>query len=138
MKISMEVKAKDRNTFVIDVSAGRHYRILAEGEWVDWWISTTARGFASPPLMRLAESRRRYREANWFALIAFIAPKPMLSRSDMEPHGTKLLDLSQYIDGSMQWMAPCSGSLHVFPNDVPNAYWNNKGSITLTLTQGPD
>ncbi len=133
MRKVIKVHAKDRNTFVARVAAGSRYHLLAEGQWVDWWIRTTANGF-STPLLRLMERHRRHPSANWFALIGFIASAPLPSRVDLEPLGVDLLDLSAYLDARKDWIAPSTGSMHVFPNDLPGAYWNNKGSITLTVT----
>ena len=133
MPTTTEVHARDRNTIIASVVAGKTYRILAKGQWVDWHIKTDARGFPSPFYLKPFEHRRRLSTANWFALVGFISPVPLTDRGELNPAGSELLDLSTYVDGVHTWNCPESGSLHVFANDLPNAYRNNKGFISVSI-----
>lgn len=134
MPSATKVHARDRNTCIAVVEAGRVYRLLANGDWVDWFIRTDARGFRSPFYLKPFERRRRLPSANWFALVGFIAPGPLADRAALNRSGQGLLDLSAYVDGVQPWTCPESGTLHVFANDVASAYWNNKGTISLSVT----
>ena len=133
MSIRVEVFARDKNTFMAEVIAGQSYRVSAEGCWIDWRIRTDARGFQSPFYLKPFERFRRLPEANWFALVGFIAPKPLASRDQISPPDFALFDMSPYVDGASRWTCPNSGCLHVFANDVSTAYRNNKGSISLSF-----
>lgn len=46
---------------------------------------------------------------------------------------TLCFDLSPYVSGRPDWVAPATGVLHVFANDMSCMYWNNWGHITLQV-----
>lgn len=134
MPLPTQVHASDKNTYVGEVQAGLTYRIVAEGHWVDWFIKTDARGFRSPFYLLPFERRRRLPSANWFALVGFVARSPMSVRSELNLAEQELLDLSGYANDTRLWTCSRSGSLHVFANDLATAYWNNRGSISISVT----
>lgn len=101
--------------------AGQEYCLTATGQWTDWYIPSTADGFASPNgLLRIFERLRRAPHERWFALIGAI---------DRDPRTHFLIGAQRTI------IAPVSGSLTCFANDVGFAYWNNRGSVELTITR---
>jgi hypothetical protein len=70
--------------------------------------------------MRLAERSRRVPTANWFALIGTLNGRD---------------DTAFVIGRQLEYTADASARLVCFANDVPWAYWNNFGSVTLTITR---
>lgn len=112
----------------IDVRRGEQYAFRADGEWTDWTVRTTPRGFStaeSPIYARLIhamfERKRRMPDENWFALIGAVGE----NISNAFRIGAQL--------GS--WSAGSDGELLCFANDYGRAYWNNKGSIRLNVTR---
>lgn len=105
----------------VELTRGESYGLSASGLWRDWKIESGPDGYASRgPLMRLVERWRRLPHAPWFALIGGIA--------DVE-------DSLFAIGSSVDYSPPRSGELRCFANDVSWAYFNNHGSITLTVTR---
>ena len=135
MPTAIEVHARNRNTFISAVEAGHKYRIVAEGQWQDWRIKSDARGFPSPFYLKPFERLRRLPSAHWFALVGFVTSEPLTDRNELNPHSSALLDLSAYLDGAQRWACLQSGSLHVFANDVSNAYRNNKGFVLISICE---
>lgn len=133
MNDATRVRASQRNTAVTLVIQGHRYRLIATGEWWDLWKNTDARGYGGFWYMKRFERLRRLPHADWFALAGFILPAALPDRGLPEPSGTTCFDLSAYVGGRPDWIAPATGVLHVFPNDLPCLYWNNWGSITLQL-----
>ena len=86
---------------------------LLDGEAYDanGWVSD--RG-----LVRDFEHFRRVRDENWFALIGAI---------DRDRH-------TEFVMGvSCEFVASKDGELTCYANDAPFMYWNNHGSIELTV-----
>ena len=133
MQILVEVHARHRNTPVAHVVYGHRYRLTATGEWWDLWNDAGACGYNSVWYMKRFEHRRRLPEADWFALAGFIAPAALEHRRETEPLGTPCFDLSPYVSGRPDWVAPATGVLHVFANDLTCLYWNNWGHIALQV-----
>jgi hypothetical protein len=104
-------------TYRIDVPPGQH--------WVDWFVRCGPEGkttwLQSPfrPLLRVrAEGDRR---AEFFTLIGTVG---------------RTLDHAFIIGaGPRIFRAPTDGNLFCFANDVPGAYWNNRGAITIHVTE---
>lgn len=109
------------NDTSIQLIAGNEYRLTAAGQWSDWYIPCTADGFASPNMfLRIFEWLRRAPHERWFALIGAIDRNPR----------------TQFLIGAQRTMiAPATGKLTCFANDVGFAYWNNRGSVELTITR---
>jgi hypothetical protein len=105
----------------IRLVAGREYRFSATGQWIDWYIPCDAEGFASPnPLFWPFEPLRRMPREQWFSLIGAIDRKP---------------ETQFRIGKQLTVIAPATGMLTCFANDVGFAYWNNIGSLELTVTK---
>ena len=103
------------------VSKSEVYQFTASGRWYDASIPSGPEGYCSSKLvLRLFEPLRRYRKANWFALIGAIGPAT-----------STMFVIS---DNSQQTMAE-DGMLLCFANDVPFMYWNNAGWIQLTVAR---
>lgn len=128
---AVTVDSRSHYTAVATVTAGRVYRLSAQGRWVDWFICTDAGGFASWPLMASSEGRRRLPEAKWFALVGLITADGQAPAHDAAGR-TPLFSLTPYLDGS-PWTAPADGTLQVFANDLPDRYGNNRGAIRVAL-----
>lgn len=102
----------------IDVEAGSTIQVEASGRWTDWTIETDADGFERGYLGPAARFRR-VANASWFHLCGAIG------RSD---RATFALGAKASID------APAAGRLYLFANDLPAMYWNNKGSLRVSVT----
>ena len=101
----------------IDVTAGLTYQYVAAGLWTDWTRESDADGYSDPILDRFSLFKR-CRAALWFQLVAAV---------DKKVNHTICLGCSG------QFIAPASGRLWAYANDAAFAYWNNKGSLTLTI-----
>jgi hypothetical protein len=108
------------NHTVIGLKVGQQYLLKAEGKWIDWYIETDANGY-SRWYLRPYEIFRRMRRENWFALIGTI--------------GESLNNAFLIGMGPTDYMPPISGELVCFANDMPGFYWNNYGSVQLTVTR---
>ena len=87
-------------------------------EWTDWFIPAGPDGFSKWYLNWIAGTKRM-RHEKWFALIGtYDRKEPFLIGS-----------------GITQLKAQKTGELVCFANDVRVLYWNNKGSIKLTITK---
>jgi hypothetical protein len=120
--ITVTVQASKKwNETGIRLIAGQEYEFKATGEWVDLIYHSDAEGYASPNwYMRMSERWRRVRKDNWFALIGALDYDP----SSFFKIGTSCMKVMER-----------SGTLTCFANDVSIMYWNNKGSIQLTVTR---
>jgi hypothetical protein len=99
--------------------AGEKYHLTATGQWTDWFILCDACGYERAYL-KPSEWLRRFPEANWFALIGSIE---------------KDKQTFFYIGKERAFSPSQTGRLYCFANDVPFAYWNNKGSIQVCVTR---
>ena len=112
----------------IEVAAGEQYAFQAQGKWLDFIISRTAGGYSTEQapavsrsfLSRHEDSRRMPRE-NWFVLVGTVGQ----DESTAFVIGEKLEN----------WQPAGAGELMCFANDVPGAYFNNFGSVTLRVTR---
>lgn len=100
---------------------GGRYRAVAKGTWHDASKEVDASGWQSDtPLIRDLEHFRRVRDENWFALIGAI---------DRDRQ-------TEFLIGTACEFTPTrGGQLTCFANDAPFMYWNNSGSIELTVTR---
>jgi len=119
MDTTVEVKAALRwNDGMLDIREGQVVRITASGEWTDDWIRTTPAGFDKPWLAPV-KFTRRLPSAPWFCLCATV------DRMKRPIHR---------IGTGGEFVARRSGRLWLFANDAWLFYFNNKGSITATIT----
>lgn len=114
----MKWSAVSRDTGV-DLEQGAVYQLTAESEWFDAWVKADADGYDSKgwPQQHL-ESALRLPATRWFCLVGAI---------DRE------LDAAFKIGCNTTGAAPRSGRLFCLPNDVPGFYFNNFGSVQLTI-----
>jgi hypothetical protein len=107
------------NNTGVRVGAGQLYDLEATGSWQDGCEKPCGpSGHASGKLMlRLTERLRRVPDQDWFTLIVAVDARPPLF-----PAGSRCT-----------WRAPRAGLLTCFANDVPLMYWNNSGTISLTI-----
>jgi len=112
------------------VNPGERYRLEADGRWSDLGIRADADGFPSERAPRISrrllekyEHKRRMPAELWFCLIGSVGEAPQ----GFFRIGRQLAD----------WVVEpaISGELLCFANDVESAYWNNFGSLKLTVTR---
>lgn len=100
---------------------GHTYRITARGVWEDKDTPCGPSGYASNSLvLRLDGPLRRKWHANWFALIG--TQRSLFARRFV-------------IGESIIYRARRDGKLWCFANDVWFMYFNNKGSVEITIEE---
>jgi len=129
----IQLAAADRYTEVGPVQEGTRYRISADGQWKDWFIPATVHGFDSNFVLRIFESFRVLPGAKWFVLGGVVALEGATVRQLDRHVGQFGMDVSPFLVGSQTWVAPATGSLYVFANDVPWAYFNNTEAINFQI-----
>ena len=117
----LEVQARAKQTSAnLVVAPGEQYEISATGTWCDAeQHCCTADGYESTNwVLRMSERWRRVPEAWWFALIA--------ATSDDEKRGVAV--------GTRGLYEPvAAGTLVFFANDVSFMYFNNSGSVSVSV-----
>jgi hypothetical protein len=104
----------------IRLEAGRTYDFIAEGNWTDLTITSGPEGNPNPVWsQRIVERYLRAPGQRYFTLIGTLDRDP----ATIFPIGTRLLG----------WAPPRAGQLTCFANDVPMMYWNNRGSVRLSV-----
>jgi len=114
--------AKLWNRSGIALERGRVYDVNVEADqtWKDWYIPTDADGYTRETL-RPFEFLRRVPDQNWLKLIGTIG------RDEKSPI---------IIGSAVTNFSPSkSGELLCFANDVGWMYWNNRGSLRVTVTR---
>jgi hypothetical protein len=116
------IEAKKKWNYTdIELVRGHEYQFTATGQWIDSWIECDANGFASPnPVFRATEGLRRSPRSRWFTLIGAL---------------NKDKDTQFEIGTKRTLIAPASGTLTCFANDLPLFYWNNRDSVQLSVTR---
>jgi hypothetical protein len=125
------IRAREKwNHTGVTVSAGERYSFDTQGTWSDMGIRRDGNGFSTREvpwvsrwLLQRFESKRRVPSENWFCLIGSVD----------ENAGHLFRIGRQRIDWVVE--AGVTGELVCFANDVESAYWNNIGSITLTIAR---
>lgn len=129
----VEVQARTHwNDTGITLQKGHTYLLSAEGTWTDWFMKCDAEGPLlswQDQLMRPLRTRLRYGpsrdpKADFFTLIGSIGAGP----------STVLSAHAFLIGRKTTYTAPATGVLHAFANDDPSAYWNNCGSVELSVS----
>jgi hypothetical protein len=105
----------------IRLEAGRRYRLSARGSWNDASIVTDAAGYESTNLFQgITERLRRVPGARWFALVGAIDRRRE----------------TQFVIGRSRVLETMhAGELTCFANDLHGFYFNNSGSIVLTVDE---
>ena len=105
----------------ITLSAGVRYDLSAQGAWYDAGLRSDPGGNSEPILLQRIFARfLRMPGEHYFTLIGAF---------DRDPATTFP------IRNGIEFLAPRSGRLTCFANDVGWAYWNNCGEVTLTVKQ---
>jgi hypothetical protein len=119
--LTREVHARDFwNDSGLEVADGEFYECTADGLWKDWHIQSGPDGYDAgwfPLLQPLFNGLRRVPTARWFALCGSVQGK----------------ETERFLIGSKAQLHPPNGRLLFFANDLPGFYWNNSGSVTLTV-----
>lgn len=112
----------------IHVVRGGEYRFDASGKWYDASIECGPEGYVEKDLaflrsipLRVFSGLRRVPDARWFELIAEVGQA-----------SKRFVRIGNRLD---EWIAPADGELCAFANDVTGFYWNNRGSVGLTVTR---
>jgi len=114
--VSVEAKPFWNRTGVLLESGGR-YAFSASGKWHDWWIETDADGYENFPHCLLRWIRRAPREPV-FKLMGAV-----------DADGREAFPIGSESEHS----CPVTGELLCFANDIRGFYWNNCGSVTLSI-----
>ena len=121
---------KRLNDTGVRVSKGQRFRVHADSGWNDGGIDTGPDGFdidtdaplVSRWLLKLFVPLLRVPTSRYFCLIGSI-------------DGEKATFV-QFGSGLDEWLATAdNGHLQCFANDVPGFYWNNRGSVSMTITR---
>ena len=104
------------NTTELSVLANEEYYFEAIGKWKHAGIECTADGYSHWALILAAIFRRSFKN-KWFALICTV---------DKSCH--------KYLIGQKSNIKFCkAGNLYFYANDLICMYWNNHGTIELTI-----
>jgi hypothetical protein len=119
VKIFSRVKWNDTK---IDLIEGCQYKFKATGIWVDLFIPCCADGYPDA-LNRLMDNifgrcKKRSPSAKWFQLVGEVG-KDKSHTIELGKEGT--------------FFARKNGRLFVYANDISSAYWNNCGSVELSV-----
>ena len=102
----------------LDVDASAVYEFRCEGRWLDWCVTTDAKGYDAVWFgQRMLNRSLRLKTAPWFALCGEV-------RGDGR---------GPFFIGSTTRLQIPAGRLMCFANDVRGFYWNNRGELTLTI-----
>jgi len=105
---------------------GATYEIAADDStWVDWHLASSAAGREASFAQSLAQWALRCKGALWFQLIAAVG------RSD-----DHLIPVGKFLLWTFESQADkTSPELHLFANDASFAYFNNHGSVNVTIAR---
>ncbi len=101
----------------VEIQSGEEYKFVAEGNWKDLSKETDANGYSNW-YMSLFDSLKRSRNNQWFALIGSV-----------NKSGGFLIGKNSQIPFQQ------NGKLWCYANDVRGFYWNNSGTVLLTVTR---
>lgn len=97
------------------------YDFIAEGHWIDLIIRSGPEGNPNPVwTQRQLAGCLRAPDALYFTLMGAL---------DRDPATIFAIGARR-----VGWSPPRAGQLTCFANDVPGFYWNNRGSVRLTVT----
>jgi hypothetical protein len=112
----------------VQVEAGETLQFRAEGTWVDFFIPCSTDGYPAPLLYALGRLPRIPDQERYFRLMGRI------SRDGMEPDRDNPAE-TFVIGTACERLCPFAGRLFVFVNDRSGYYWNNFGSVRLSVTR---
>ena len=106
------------------LTPGQEYELAVDPEsvadWQDGNLAPTDPAGNMPRRHRLWPWLRRYRQANWYALVGSVGQSPESYFS---------------IGWATSHMPETMGEFLCFANDLRVTYWNNKGSLALRVTR---
>lgn len=116
VRVEARQKWTDSN---LEVEAGTRYRISVTStqKWKDWFVASGPDGY-SKWVLKPVEFLRRAPDAPWFALMAAIDRR--------EPF---------LVGQTCEFEASTSGRLEFYANDIGFMYWNNSGSMDVSVEQ---
>lgn len=111
------VAAREKWNFVATLEGGIEYQVQPiEGQtWVDWFTECGPEGY-DRGFLKPFRWLRRHKTAPWFALIGVLG--------DGEPFE---------IGAGTRVTPDVTDALRCYANDIPWMYWNNKGSIDVSV-----
>ncbi|PWU08416.1 MAG: hypothetical protein C5B47_04705 [Verrucomicrobia bacterium] len=112
----------------IIVRQGECYSVesLPPDRWYDLIVAASATGYRSKTcIQRHFEPRRRVPSAPWFALCGSVT-------TSGRPFALNVLSTENSKEMNC---TSDNGQLGVFANDIPDAYWNNWGSLRVRITR---
>jgi hypothetical protein len=124
--VTLTIRAdRSLNDTGLELEAGVSYAIqVSEVKgWRDAGIAANPSEGHDAGRLALFRFLKRYRKANWFVLIGQIGKKK--KRRFVMGGGLE------------SFTAPRDGRLFVFANDAPGFYWNNHGTLKLTVVRLP-
>ena len=107
----------------LELTKGKHYRFTATGSWKDAKYTCSATGYSEAKLDRWSWLKRDP-NALWFSLIGQIDQKRWTQ-----------FDIGHLLENNLTYTAVESGTLYCFANDVWFMYFNNSGSVELSVTE---
>lgn len=115
---TIEVASADYwNASGVFVTAGESYQVTASGTWTDWYIDTDANGYSNWYL-NLFTLLKRSKSDKWFKLMGSVNQN------------------TDFAIGTSAILTPnVSGPLDFYANDANGFYWNNYGSVQVTITR---
>jgi len=119
-KITMKIDAaKYWNHTGMLLESGASYDLIATGTWIDAGRSCGPDGYPKGNLFQdLFKCVRRSPAVQWFTLMGSVGCNR---------------DTNFAIGSHLTYVAPRTGELVCFANDVPGFYWNNGGFVTLEV-----
>lgn len=100
----------------IGLIAGGSYLVMATGRWWDWFVNSGPQGYSLPVL----GDGRRVASAPMFCLIGCV-----------DGDEAAAFAIGRRWEGT----PATTGVLCCFANDLPKMYWNNWGSVGVTVTR---
>ncbi len=113
----------------IEEGAIYQFDALPQQTWFDLHFCCDANGLPGGKISAALSWAKRLKEANWFELCGAITLDSLAAIS-----GTPPAPYLFRIGTHCRLVAPVSGYLYGFTNDMKGGYWNNHGSIQLRIT----
>jgi hypothetical protein len=116
------------------VKAGETLDFTARGTWWDFWIPCSADGYPAGLFYALGVAPRVPDDHRYFRLMGRIGDpaSPPATDTPLAPQGP---DATFAIGRHAVYTSRRAGRLYVFANDHDGMYWNNWGSVQLTVTR---
>lgn len=163
LPLTVDIFARDHwNDTGVYLQAGKSYRFVAEGEWMDASIKCGPGGtsdgkFNPAEIAQIASSiwggmetlwknvtgnrqvdfwwTKREEELDWFCLVGLVANDVPAPKKDEKQEIERLPHQVFKIGDKTSFKPQKSGYLYCFANDAWHAYENNRGSVRLTVSE---